>query len=183
MSIVISSTIKRRPADRIRDLPVWPELDDEMVDAAARVLKSGKLNYWTGGEGRLFEREMAGYLGCEHAIAVANGTVALELALIALGIGAGDEVVVPSRTFVATASAVARCGATPVFAEIDLDSQNLTPRTIAEQLSARTRAVIAVHLAGWPCDMAPRRTVPGTKARPSAHWEMWRRFRSARTRS
>jgi dTDP-4-amino-4,6-dideoxygalactose transaminase len=133
----------------------WPQLDEEMIEAAARVLHSGKLNYWTGSEGRLFEKEFAEYVGCNHAVAVANGTVALELALIALGIGPGDEVVVPSRTFMATASAVARCGATPVFADVDRNSQNVTAETIRAQLTDRSRAVIAVHLAGWPCDVDP----------------------------
>jgi dTDP-4-amino-4,6-dideoxygalactose transaminase len=136
-------------------LPAWPHLDEEMIDAAARVLRSGKLNYWTGTEGRQFEREMADYVGCQFAVAVTNGTVALELALLALGVGPGDEVIVPSRTFVATAFAVSRCGATPVFADVDLDSQNITASTIAEQITERTRAIIAVHLAGWPCDIDP----------------------------
>jgi dTDP-4-amino-4,6-dideoxygalactose transaminase len=135
--------------------PTWPHLDEEMIEAAARVLRSGKLNYWTGTEVRCFEQEFADYVGCRQAIAVANGTVALELALIALGIGPGDQVIVPSRTFMATASAVSRCGATPVFADIDRGSQNITAETIRAQLTERTRAVIAVHLAGWPCDMDP----------------------------
>jgi dTDP-4-amino-4,6-dideoxygalactose transaminase len=131
----------------------WPVCDADQRAAADRVLRSGKLNYWTGDEGRLFEREFAARTKTAYAVAVANGTVALELALWALGIGPGDEVVVPSRTFVATASAVVRCGATPVFADVDRDSQNITADTIAEQLTVRTKAVIVVHLAGWPCEM------------------------------
>lgn len=131
----------------------WPVFDDEMVDAVQRVLRSGRVNYWTGDEGVHFECEFADYIGVKHAIAVANGTVALELALRALGIGPGDEVIVPSRTFVATASSVAAVGARPVFADIDRDSQNLTVETISPQLSQHTRAIIAVHLSGWPCDM------------------------------
>jgi dTDP-4-amino-4,6-dideoxygalactose transaminase len=126
--------------------------EDERA-AADRVLRSGKLNYWTGEEGRQFEREFAAATKTQYAVAVANGTVALELALWSLGIGPGDEVIVPSRTFVATASAVVRLGATPVFADVDRDSQNITADSIAEQLSSRTKAVIVVHLAGWPCDM------------------------------
>src|SRR5688572_33505527 len=120
----------------------WPHLDDEMLEAAARVLRSGKLNYWTGTEGRQFEQEFAGYVGCRHCVALSNGTVALELGLTALGIGPGDEVIVPSRTFVATASAVVRCGATPVFAEIDGDSQNITANTIRAELTPNTKAII-----------------------------------------
>jgi dTDP-4-amino-4,6-dideoxygalactose transaminase len=145
----------RAVSNSITRVPGWPQLDDEMIEAAERVLRSGKLNYWTGTEVRCFEQEFADYVGCRQAVAVANGTVALELALIALGVGAGDEVIVPSRTFMATASAVSRCGAIPVFADVDLNSQNITAETIRAQLTSRTRAVIAVHLAGWPCDMDP----------------------------
>lgn len=132
----------------------WPAFDEEMIDAVQRVLRSGRVNYWTGDEGVNFEREFAEYVGARHAVALANGTVALELALRALGIGPGDEVIVPSRTFVATASAVAAVGARPVFADVDRASQNLTVETVSPQLSHHTRAIIAVHLGGWPCDMA-----------------------------
>ena len=131
----------------------WPVFDDDEIEAAVAVLKSGKVNYWTGDEVRLFEEEFARYTGSAHAIAVANGTVALELALRALDVGAGDEVIVPSRTFVATASAVVMRGAVPVVADVDLDTQNLTAATVAPLLTQRTKAIIAVHLAGWPCDM------------------------------
>jgi dTDP-4-amino-4,6-dideoxygalactose transaminase len=150
-------TLERPPtaSNAVTKFPGWPHLDDEMVEAAERVLRSGKLNYWTGTEVRYFEQEFADYVGCRQAVAVANGTVALELALIALGIGPGDQVIVPSRTFMATASAVSRCGATPVFADVDRNSQNITADTIRAQLTGHTRAVIAVHLAGWPCDMDP----------------------------
>lgn len=133
----------------------WPFFDDEMIEASVRVLKSGKVNYWTGSEGRKFEVEYAASLGVKYAIALSNGTVALELALYALGIGAGDEVVVPARTFIASASCVAIRGATPVVADIDPISQNLTAETVEAVLSSRTKAIICVHLAGWPCDMDP----------------------------
>jgi sugar O-acyltransferase (sialic acid O-acetyltransferase NeuD family) len=133
----------------------WPVFDEAQIAAVERVLRSGKVNYWTGEECRQFEKEYAASLGTAHAIAVANGTVALELALVALGIGPDDEVIVPSRTFIATASAVVMRGGTPVIADIDPESQNLTAATIRQVLSPRTRAVIAVHLAGWPCDMDP----------------------------
>lgn len=132
---------------------VWPELDSEQIEAALRVLHSGKLNYWTGNEGKQFEREYAEYVGQPHAIAVSNGTFALELALLALGIGPGDEVIVPARTFIATASCVVARGAIPVCADVDLDSQNVTAQSIAAKITPRTRAVIPVHLAGWACDM------------------------------
>jgi dTDP-4-amino-4,6-dideoxygalactose transaminase len=155
MATALSRISLHKQANGLEAFPSWPQLDDEMLEAAARVLRSGKLNYWTGDEGRNFEREMADDVGCKYAVAVANGTVALELALISLGLAPGDEVIVPSRTFVATASAVSRCGATPVFADVDTLSQNITVDSIGDQLSRRTRAIIVVHLAGWPCDMDP----------------------------
>lgn len=131
----------------------WPSFDEEQVNAVAEVLRSGKVNYWTGDHGRMFEREYAEYVGCNHGIAVANGTVALELALFALGIGPGDEVITTSRTFIATASCIVVRGATPVFADVDKDSQNLTVESIKKVVTDKTKAIIAVHLAGWPCDI------------------------------
>ncbi len=138
---------------RTSPMPPWPHFEADEVEAAASVLRSGKVNYWTGMQGQLFEQEFAESVGCPHALAVANGTVALELALQALGVGPGDEVVVPSRSFVASASCAVMRGARPVFADVDADSQNLTAETIRAALSERTKAIIAVHLAGWPCDM------------------------------
>ena len=131
----------------------WPYFADDEVEAAAGVLRSGRVNYWTGEQGRQFEREFAEFTQCQHAVAVANGTVALELALRALAIGPGDEVITPSRTFVATATAVVAAGARPVFADVDRDSQNITAETIRALLTPATRAIIPVHLAGWPCEM------------------------------
>ncbi|MCL6472826.1 MAG: DegT/DnrJ/EryC1/StrS aminotransferase family protein [Firmicutes bacterium] len=133
----------------------WPYFAEDEIEAAARVLKSGKVNYWTGEEGRLFEKEFAKAAGCKYAVAVANGTVALELALYALGIGPGDEVIVPSRTFIASASCAVMRGAVPVVADVDAESQNLTIEAIRAALTPKTKAIIAVHLAGWPCDMDP----------------------------
>jgi dTDP-4-amino-4,6-dideoxygalactose transaminase len=132
---------------------MWPHFDADERAAVERVLRSGKVNYWTGDEGRRFEQEFAAACGCAHAIALANGTVALELALHVLGIGAGDEVVVTPRSFIASASAVSLVGARPVFADVDPDSQTISTATIAPVLSGRTRAIIPVHLAGWPCAM------------------------------
>lgn len=131
----------------------WPYFWPEDIEAVTEVLKSGKVNYWTGEEGRQFEKDFADSCGCRYAVALANGTVALELALYALGIGAGDEVITTSRTFIASASAVVLRGAVPVLADVDRDSQNLTAETIRKVLSSRTKAIIAVHLAGWPCEM------------------------------
>lgn len=133
----------------------WPSFTEEDGEAVKRVLLSNKVNYWTGEECRLFEQEFAEWCGVKYAVAVANGTLALDLALKALNIGPGDEVVVTPRTFIASASCVVNAGATPVFADVDRDSQNITAETIAEVITPRTKAVICVHLAGWPCDMDP----------------------------
>ena len=140
---------------RCQSFAPWPVFPQDEIDAAMATLRSGRVNYWTGGEGRTFEREFAAFTGCTHAIALANGTVALELALYALGIGPGDEVIVTSRTFIASASAVVMRGATPVVADVDQESQNITAETVSAAITPRTRAIIAVHLAGWPCDMSP----------------------------
>ena len=136
-------------------LPPWPYFAPDEIEAVSAVLASGKVSYWTGEEGRHFESEYAAYVGTEYAIALANGTVALELALHALGIGQGDEVIVPSRTFIATASCAVMRGGVPVIADVDPVSGNLTAETIASLLTPRTKAIIPVHLAGWPCDMDP----------------------------
>jgi dTDP-4-amino-4,6-dideoxygalactose transaminase len=133
--------------------PPWPTFEEEEIVAAAEVLRSGRVNYWTGEEGRKFEREFAEFTERKYAIALANGTLALELALYCLGIGPGDQVIVPSKTFVATASCAVMRGAIPVVADIDRDSGNMTADTMESVITSRTKAVIPVHLAGWPCDM------------------------------
>lgn len=131
----------------------WPSYAQDEIDAVSQVLASGKVNYWTGPMCTRFEADYAQSVGVEHAIALANGTLALELALYALGIGPGDEVVTTSRTFIASASCVVSRGARPVVADVDPVSQNLTAETVRAVLTPRTRAIVAVHLAGWPCDM------------------------------
>ncbi len=136
-------------------LSPWPSFTTEEADAVQRVLLSNKVNYWTGIECREFEKEFAAWSGTTYAVALANGTLALDVALKALDVGPGDEVVVTPRTFMASVSCVVNAGAVPVFADVDADSGNLTADTIAAVLTPRTRAVICVHLAGWPCDMDP----------------------------
>jgi dTDP-4-amino-4,6-dideoxygalactose transaminase len=131
----------------------WPHFESDEIAAVTNVLRSGHVSYWTGTEGRLFETEFADYMGTRHAVALANGTIALELALHAFGIGPGDEVVTTSRTFIASASCAVLRGAKPVFADVDTDSQNITLETIKRVTTQKTKAIIAVHLAGWPCDM------------------------------
>ena len=135
--------------------PPWPSFTQEEADAVSRVLLSNRVNYWTGCECREFEKEFAAWTGCEHAVALANGTVALDLALHVLEIGPGDEVVVTPRTFIASVSCVNNAGGMAVFADVDRDSQNITAESIRSVLTPRTRAVICVHLAGMPCDMDP----------------------------
>ncbi|HEX8468421.1 MAG TPA: DegT/DnrJ/EryC1/StrS family aminotransferase [Allosphingosinicella sp.] len=131
----------------------WPFYAEDEIDSVVRVLRSGKVNQWTGGEVFAFQDALARTFGGEHCIALANGSLALELPLRAFGIGPGDEVVVAPRTFVASATCVMLLGATPVFADIDPDSGNITAESIEAVLTERTRAIIPVHLAGWPCDM------------------------------
>ena len=131
----------------------WPSYTQEEADAVSRVLLSNRVNYWTGQECREFEREFAEFSGTGYAVAVANGTVALDLALKALGIGAGDEVIVTSRTFLASVTCVVNAGAWPVFADVDADCQGVSAETVAPLVNDNTKAIIAVHLAGWPCDM------------------------------
>lgn len=133
----------------------WPLFEQDEIDAANAPLRSGKVNYWTGTEGREFEKEFAAYSGCSHAIALANGTVALELALYAIGVGLGDEVITTCRTFIASASCIVMRGAIPVVADVDTVSQNITVDTIRPLITPRTKAIICVHLAGWSCDMDP----------------------------
>lgn len=133
----------------------WPSFTEKEAMAVHDVLLSNRVNYWTGNESRLFEQEFAAWVGCEYAIALTNGTVALDLALHALGIGAGDEVVVTPRTFLASVSSIVNAGAIPIFADVDADTQNVTAETIRVVVSPRTRAIICVHLAGCPCDMDP----------------------------
>jgi len=133
----------------------WPDYSKEEAEAVSRVVLSNRVNYWTGDETREFEREFAAYVGTQYAVALANGTVALDLALKALGVGCGDEVIVTPRTFIASVSSIVNAGAVPVFADVDLNSQNITAQSIQSVLTPQSRAIICVHLAGWPCDMDP----------------------------
>lgn len=137
----------------------WPSFTDEEAQAVQQVLLSNRVNYWTGSECREFEKEFAAWCGTPYAVSLANGTLALDLALKGLGIGPGDEVVVTPRTFIASVSCVVNAGATPVFADVEPDSGNLSARTMMSVLSPRTKAVICVHIAGWPCDMDPIMTL------------------------
>ncbi|MDA8812320.1 DegT/DnrJ/EryC1/StrS aminotransferase family protein [Amylibacter sp.] len=131
----------------------WPKFSEEEMDAVKNVLMSNKVNYWTGNQGKKFEAEFADYVGTKYSIALSNGTVALDLALNALSLVSGDEVIVASRTYIASVSSIVIAGANPVFADIDPNSQNITAETIALSITPRTKAIVCVHLAGWPCEM------------------------------
>ncbi|MEE1867166.1 DegT/DnrJ/EryC1/StrS family aminotransferase [Pseudomonas auratipiscis] len=133
----------------------WPSFTEEEANSARDVILSNKVNYWTGQECRQFEEEFANWVGTHYAVAMANGTVALDVAFKAMNIGLGDEVVVTSRTFLASVSSIVNCGAVPVFADVNLDSQNVDASTIRAVITPRTKAIVCVHLAGWPCDMDP----------------------------
>ena len=133
----------------------WPSFTEQEAQAAHDVLLSNKVNYWTGEQGRLFEKEFAYYTDSKYAVALGNGTQALDLALIALGVGQGDEVIVTPRTFLASVSSVVTTGATPVFADVDRDTQNIEAHTITPAITDKTKAIIVVHLAGRPADMDP----------------------------
>ncbi|WP_109077232.1 DegT/DnrJ/EryC1/StrS family aminotransferase [Aggregatibacter kilianii] len=133
----------------------WPSFTQEEADAVSQVILSNKVNYWTGTECREFEKEFAAYCQTKYAVALMNGTVALDVALKVLNIGPGDDVIVTSRTFLASASSIVTAGANPIFADVELDSQNISRRTIEAVLTPNTKAIICVHLAGWMCDMDP----------------------------
>jgi dTDP-4-amino-4,6-dideoxygalactose transaminase len=133
----------------------WPSFTQEEAEAVQSVLLSNKVNYWTGTECCEFEKEFAAWCCTRYAVALSNGTLALDVSLKALGIGPSDEVVVTPRTFIASISCVVNAGATPVFADVEFDSGNISAATTAKVLTPRTKAVICVHLAGWPCDMDP----------------------------
>jgi dTDP-4-amino-4,6-dideoxygalactose transaminase len=131
----------------------WPSFSEEEANAVKNVLLSNKVNYWTGNECREFEKEFAVWSNSKYAIALGNGTLALDNALKALGVGSGDEVIVTSRTYISSVSSIVNAGAIPIFADISLDSQNITPTSIRSMITKKTKAIVCVHLAGWPCEM------------------------------
>jgi len=133
----------------------WPSYTEEEAQVVQSIILSNKVNYWTADECRMFEKEFAKFSGAKYAIALANGTVALDVAFKALGIGVGDEVIVTSRTFLASVSSIVNSGASPVFADVDPDTQNILIKSIQAALTDQTKAIVCVHLAGWSCDMDP----------------------------
>ena len=131
----------------------WPSFSEEEADAVKNVLLSNKVNYWTGNECREFEKEFAVWSNSKYVIALGNGTLALDSAFKALDISVGDEVIVTSRTYIASVTSIVNAGAIPIFADVDLNSQNITPGSIRSMITKKTKAIVCVHLAGWPCEM------------------------------
>lgn len=131
----------------------WPKFSEKMINSVRDVLESGKVNQWTSDKVNKFEKKFAEYLHVKHAVAVFNGTVALELCLKTLDLKENDEIIVTPRTFIASASCIAWNGITPVFVDVDINSQNITLENIKKAITQKTKAVILVHLAGWPCEL------------------------------
>lgn len=131
----------------------WPTYNDKMIDNVVKILKSGKVNQWTGSKVYEFEKKFSEYFGIDHSIAIFNGTVALELCLKAIDLKNEDEVIVSSRTFIASAFCINTCKGIPVFVDVDKNSQNITLFNIKKAVTDKTKAVILVHLAGWPCEL------------------------------
>jgi len=131
----------------------WPSFTDEEIDSVKDVLASNKVNYWTGDECRKFEKEFAAWSDSKYAVSLANGTLALDIAFKALEIGDGDEVIVTSRSYIASVTSIINSNAIPIFVDVDLESQNITPENISSAITSKTKAIVCVHLAGWPCEM------------------------------
>jgi len=138
---------------RTKPFPPWPYFQPEMIEAAMEPLKTGNVNYWTGELGMKFEQAFADWNGAKFGISTSNGTSALHVALAGLGIGPGDEVITPSYTFIASSFCIPQAGAVPVFADVEKNSHTISPQSIEENISSRTRAIIPVHLYGCICDM------------------------------
>ncbi|HOJ59538.1 MAG TPA: DegT/DnrJ/EryC1/StrS family aminotransferase [bacterium] len=133
----------------------WPQFDEKAIQAVEEVLRSGKVNYWTGRKGMEFEQKFAEWQGSKYAISVATGTAALHVALSALGLGPGDEVIVPSYTFIASSFSIVQAGAIPRFADVNLEDHCISVESAEKLVNERTKAIMPVHLYGNVCDMDP----------------------------
>ena len=131
----------------------WPNFDEKTIKAVENVLRSGKVNYWTGPKGMEFEKKFAEWQGSKYAISVATGTAALHVGLTAMGIGPGDEVIVPSYTFIASSFSIIQAGAIPRFADVNLDDHCISVESAEKLVNLRTKAIMPVHLYGNVCDM------------------------------
>ena len=131
----------------------WPQFSKKEIKKVSSILKSGKVNYWTGNECKTFEKLYAKKFNLNHCITLSNGTVALEAALKTLNLKPNDEIIVTSKSYQSSASSIVNCGAKPIFCDVDYNSQNIDPNEITNNITKNTRAIICVHLGGWPCDM------------------------------
>jgi dTDP-4-amino-4,6-dideoxygalactose transaminase len=136
----------------------WPNFDEKAIKSVENVLRSGKVNYWTGPKGMEFEKKYAEWQGSKYAISVATGTAALHVALTAMGIGPGDEVIVPSYTFIASSFSIIQAGAIPRFADVNIDDHCISIESAERLVNERTRVIMPVHLYGNVCDMDKIRT-------------------------
>lgn len=134
------------------NFPAWPQFDDKNINDISDILSSGKVNYWTGNKGFQFEEKFSEWIGSKYAISCSSGTSAVHIAVSALNIGPGDEVIVPSYTFIATSFAVLQAGAIPVFCDV-MSDHTIDPQRIEALITKRTKAIIVVHLYGVVCDM------------------------------
>ena len=134
-------------------IPQWPQFNKEEIEKVKEIMLSGKVNYWNGNEGISFEKEFAEWCSTKYAICLSNGTLALTAAYKSLGIGEGDEVITTPRTFIATSSSLVLLNAKPIFADVDKDSGSITAESIEPLITKRTKAIVVVHLGGWPADM------------------------------
>ena len=131
----------------------WPSFDKQDISKVSDILSSGNVNYWTGQECKLFEKEFSSFVGVDSSIACSNGSLSLSLAYLAIGLGNGDEFITSPRTFLATASSGVLLGAKPIFADVDIDSGSITASTIEPLITKKTKAIVVVHVGGWPADM------------------------------
>src|SRR6266852_4366251 len=153
LSEIRQLAINGGPRAVTNQLPGWPQFSEQAIQSLEEVLRSGRVNYWTGKRGMEFEKKFAEWQGSQYAISVATGTAALHVALNSLGLGPGDEVIVPSYTFIATSFSVVQAGAIPRFADVNIEDHCLSVESAEKLVNERTRAIIPVHLYGNVCDM------------------------------
>lgn len=134
-------------------LSPWPYYDDEQLSNVTKILQSGKVNYWTGENGKFFEKEFSDRFDVKYSVALANGSLALSCAYLALNLNEGDEIITTPRTFIATSTSAVLLGLKPVFVDVDINSGNISAENIEAAINKKTRAIVVVHLAGWPAEM------------------------------
>ena len=131
----------------------WPNFSEKLISKVNKTIRSGKINYTTGTYGKLFETKFSKFVGNKYSVAICNGTAALEVAIKSLELPKNSEIIVPARSFFSSASCIVNTGHVPVFADVDLLTQNISLAEIKKKITKKTKAIICVHLAGLPCDM------------------------------